>query len=53
MKSAFLEAQTALFNIVKKTDLIIQREHDTFFYIKNSLNVFMIAYKKQGETYLD
>jgi len=54
MQSAFLEAQTALFNIVtKKIDLIIQSEQDTFFYIKNSLNILMIAYKKQGETYLD
>jgi hypothetical protein len=54
MQSAFLEAQTALFNIVtKKIDLIVQSEQDTFFYIKNSLNILIDAYKKQGETYLD
>ena len=54
MQSAFIEASTSLFNIATKNiNEIIPTEQDTFYFLKNSLNILMISFYKQGEVYMD
>ena len=54
MQTSFIEASTALFNIATKNiSEIIPTEQDTFFYLKNSLNILSNCFYIQGECYMD
>ena len=54
MQTSFIEASTALFNIATKNiSEIIPTEQDTFFYLKNSLNILSKSFYIQGECYMD
>ena len=54
MQSAFIESCSALYNILTKNiSEIIPTEQDTFFFLKNSLNVLSNAYYSQGEIYFE
>ena len=44
MQSSFIEASTALYNIlIKNLSQIIPTEQDTYFFLKNSLNILLIS----------
>ena len=54
MQSGFIESCTALYNILTKDiSEIIPTEQDTFFFLKNSLNVLSNAYYTQGDIYFE
>ena len=54
MQSSFIEASTALYNIlIKNLSQIIPTEQDTYFFLKNSLNILLISYKKQCTIFMD